>query len=497
MRSFFQFNICIAIVLMCSWQNLHAKEKTKSYDEKILVCKGPILGTTGLLNDKNPLHYLSSDFICIDNYAYIEYNLPCSSGAGIAFYDSEKRFIASRHSLEGGVIYERIPEKSKYIRVSYRTDDGFSFLLKLHNDPKQFQKPPSSLIKGYSTIIDRASVKRALYRHQQDTTKLVVDYVRIPVIKATKDDCIVVLCQAKVTSQNGSDIYLVAASSNDCGDTWHQNIVAKGYNPNIVYDEVHDKLFLFSSDKYFISDGMGLVWEGPFSLNIKLPYGWSAMYQSPTTGIQLCNGVLATTYELFRYKGKDIEANCCSVLYSVDFGKNWTLSTNTPSDLIANESTIIELPNRKIMINARGGTEVSWGSNNPGRRVFVSNKLSTQNHSCKIDYFKRHISDCKLVEPICNASFISFETKGKSIGLFCNPNVKDNPRRNLTLKATKNFRTWKEIGLLTPYNERVRGYSGLSYHKDHLYFVYDNLDEEIAFADISSLIQLVENKLKL
>ncbi len=89
MKSLYKLKIYIVILLVCSCQIIQAKVKCQSYNEKILVRKGLVLGTTGLFNDKNPLHYRSSDFICTDNYMYLEYNFSCSSGAEVVFYDFE------------------------------------------------------------------------------------------------------------------------------------------------------------------------------------------------------------------------------------------------------------------------------------------------------------------------------------------------------------------------------------------------------------------------
>lgn len=50
------------------------------------------------------------------------------------------------------------------------------------------------------------------------------------------------------------------------------------------------------------------------------------------------------------------------MVYSADFGKTWKVTAATPDTIIANETTIAEYAPNQIMINARGGTEVHWGS---------------------------------------------------------------------------------------------------------------------------------------
>ncbi len=473
------------------------KDKCLTYNKDILSFKGPVICSTGLLNDNTPLQYLSSDYISIGEYKYIEYNLPCSSGAGIVFYDEQKNVIGAHYSIKGGLVFEIIPEKASSMRVSYRMDDGVSFLMKLHTEKPTVTDMPSKLPDGARIIIDKNTVKDCCLDYFRDTTHIVIDYVRIPIIQTCKDGCIIVMCQAKITSQGGDGIYLVTALTKDNGSTWTHRIVTKGYNPNLIYDSVSSSLYLFSIKDYYVSKDLGYTWQGPIKMGIETPLGWNSLSQSPTTGIQLKNGVLATAYELFKTRGGTIVNNSNVIVYSTDFGKSWEMSIPTPEKIIANEVTIAEIPNGKIMLNSRGGTEITWGSDNPGRRVFVTNKLPLIREEFKIKKFKKHCSDCKLKEPICNASFISFDLSGKRIGLFCNPNVTDNPRRNLTLKATKNFRSWKNICLLTDYNLQVNGYSGLSYLNGHLYFVYDSTNDEIIFSDISNLLQVINKEMKL
>lgn len=473
------------------------KDKCHTYNKDILSFKGPVLCSTGLLNDKTPLYYLSSDYISIGRYKYIEYNLPCSSGAGMVFYDDKNHVVGGHYSIKGGFVFEAIPEKASSMRVSFRMDDGIPFLMKLHTEKNEATDVPSKLPVDEKIIINKNTVKTCCLDYFRDTTHIVIDYVRIPIIQTMKDGCIIVMCQAKITSNAGSGIYLVSALTKDHGSTWTHRIVKQGYNPNLIYDSFSSRLFLFSMTEYFVSEDFGNTWNGPMKSGIGTPMGWNSLCQSPTTGIQLKNGVLATAYELFRTKDSAIINNCNVIVYSTDFGNSWAMSIPTPEDIIANEVTIAEIPNGKIMLNSRGGTEMAWGSVNPGRRVFVTNKLSFMRDGFKIQEFEKHISDRKLKEPICNASFITFDMSGKTIGLFSNPNVTDNPRRNLTLKATRNFRNWKEIGLLTDYNQHIYGYSGLSYLNGHLYFVYDSTDDEIIFSDISNSLQIVNKKLKL
>lgn len=93
------------------------------------------------------------------------------------------------------------------------------------------------------------------------------------------------------------------------------------------------------------------------SMNIEKPQGWEKFYTSPTTGIQLENGVLATPYLLMNGSGKGISKSANAVVHSTDFGKTWRVTAVTPSSIIANETTFAEYAPNQIMINARRGTE--------------------------------------------------------------------------------------------------------------------------------------------
>lgn len=313
--------------------------------------------------------------------------------------------------------------------------------------------------------------------------------VRIPIHLITDNGTILVACQVYFYHGVESFSWIYVARSIDNGETWYKQRLLKGGNPNFIYDHVNNRVFSMQGNRYRYSDDDGLTWSNDVIFSLKSEKEWEHFYQSPTVGIQLENGILATVYEAFIGYGKDISSNMNVVVYSRDFGNTWETSPATNKKIIANESTLAEYAPNQIMINARGGTEASWNSDNPGRRVFIpTNRASSDINKWKISGWKTHKSDKLLIEPICNASFVSINNNGKRIGLFTNPMIQSNPRRNITLQYTTDFVHWVPIKLLTEANKHVFGYSSLCYNGKRLTFVYDDREKGILFTDLTESV---------
>lgn len=310
--------------------------------------------------------------------------------------------------------------------------------------------------------------------------------VRIPIHLVTDNGTIVVACQVYYFKDGQPYSWIHIARSVDNGETWYKQRLLKGGNPNFIYDHRHNRIFSMQGNSYQYSDDEGLTWSKMVVFPLKKDEDWDHFYQSPTVGIQLKNGILATVYEAFIGEGKKITTNVNVVVFSRDYGETWEKTLATPKSIITNESTIAEYAPNQIMINARGGTEASWASKNPGRRVFIPTKKSDSDIlKWGGSGWKIHKSDKKLIEPICNASFITVDKGDKKIGLFTNPMIKINPRRNITLQYTTDFVNWTPIKLLTEANRHVYGYSSLCYNNHKLTFVYDDREKGILFCDLT------------
>ena len=490
-----------------SSHSLQSCQKSIDYKDSVLIefgkeafhVKGSVDSKTGKLLGATK-SFVSTDYIDVSEYRYVYYALPYSENSGIVFYDSVYNMLNGLHSEKGEVIFEKIPSGARYARFSQRLNDNMQMKVTLY---KQDVRPKKRRIEtDYKVVF---SPKEFLFSDVDEEGIVVCDtnsnvkrepLVRIPIHIVTNDGTILVACQVIYEGKNRTTSRVFVARSTDNGNNWDKSLLYMGANPNMIYDEVNNCVFALYNDSYIYTKDNGQTWSTPLPLNIGKPKGWNDFFQSPTTGIRLKNGIIATVDEAVKGEGDKIKENVNVVVFSRDFGKTWEMSPITPSNIIANEATIAEYEENQIMINSRGGTEVSWGSPNPGRRVFIPlNKLSKKKDNWNIKGWQLHTSDRKIIEPVCNASLIAIDIKRKKLGLFCNPHEKYNPRRNLVLQYSDDFVEWHESGLLTRFDQTVYGYCSLYYNRGRLSFVYEDMKEGILYSDISNeLKKIIERK---
>ena len=317
---------------------------------------------------------------------------------------------------------------------------------------------------------------------------------RLPKMLVCNNGDIIIGCEAK-TALNSRASFHVISISTDGGKTFHAR---KSEVPvhEIVYDKQHDRIFSYAGTTFYASDDQGKTWyDFRSKINTRRPEGFDEVSMSPTTGIQLKNGILAIPLRCIQYKrnwaGKklaSIEKEVVFVLYSKDFGMNWYQTAWTEESIIADEVAIVEYSNNQIMLNARGGTEASWNKTNNGRRVFVpSQKSKSDIERWSITKWKtERKSDGKIYDPICNASIIKAKIGEKEVALFCNPDMPGEywPRKNLCLRVSKDFKEWKKVAQLTPDNYPVLGYTALASYGENLYFIYEDESKGIMFGNL-------------
>ena len=458
-------------------QDLSDTLETVSLGRDFFKFEGPINCKTGLLSLGTHSNYLSTDFIDVSGFSFVEYTLPVSIIAGITFYDSKKNLIDGFCSTKKSGIFMSIPLNVSYARFSQRTDTNRDYTILLHkrdNRPKYNQ-----LNLNY----------RQVFSHEEFGKDAIA---RIPIHIRTNTGSLIVACEAKIRKNNKTESFVYLARSEDEGNSWQKQLLYKGGNPNLVYDKVNNRVFALNGFNYYVSDDDGKSWSKEKPLRIKVPHGWEYCYQAPTTGIQIQNGIMATVYEAFRGHRNMITSNSNFLVYSRDYGNTWETTPTTPESIIANEATLVEFEPDQIMINARGGTEVFWNSPNPGRRIFVPiKKMDNRKEKWNIDSWITHSSDCKLIEPLCSASFISVVYEGRRYGLFCNPYTNKFPRKNLMLQISDDYTTWYPIGLLTKQDEEVLGYCSLYFNINRLSFVYEDIDKGIMFSDMSDYMEIL------
>ncbi|ADY37989.1 hypothetical protein Bacsa_3464 [Phocaeicola salanitronis DSM 18170] len=492
------------------------------YSRKIVaeseyVIPGHILVTDGKLYS-NPPNYLSTDFISVADCDIIKCYLPPSKGGGVAFYDEGKRFISGINTEQGGVIKVKIPDATSFVRLSKRTDlAGLRYGARLYSSINRTkhallvesheitQRLNANLFSELTpnffpvfvpsdSVCSKMGIKgiNATGKNRNESQP----FFRIPIHLKTRHGTILVACNS-ILEQNGVRNYsVVIARSENGGQTFNKRLICKGTNLSMIYDKQYDRIFFLHGLNYSVSTDDWQTWSDFKPMNIKKPQGWEKFYASPTVGIQLENGILAAPYILMNGLGKDISKNANAVVYSADFGKTWKVTAVTPDTIIANETTIAEYAPNQIMINARGGTEVQWGSPNPGRRVFVPvTPLQSERKDWHINEWKLHESDKQLIEPICNASFIACQYDKYRFGLFCNPHTTGKERKNLMLQVSSDFTHWTKVGLLTPFNRVVYGYCSLNYQNGQLSFVYEDKECGIIYADLTPFMDEILTKM--
>ena len=471
----------------------------------------------GLL-ETNKENYLTTDFINSAGCNIIECVLPPSKIGGIAFYDSNKNFLSGFSIEKGNTINLVIPQNTSFIRLSKRTDlSGRTYGAKLYYAKKidhqnhnlennnTLQKLKSNLYALLNlNYIPVFTPNDFIYNSIDKNGYGVIDSCkkerfsptfRLPIHIKTKHGTILIAANAIREQKWLEGASTVIARSTNNGKTFEKKYLCKGGNLSMVYDKINDKIFCIRGLTYSVSNDDGKTWSKFKEMNITKPSHWEKFYVSPNTGIQLTNGVLAIPYILLNGEKTSITKSANVVVYSSDYGKNWKITPITPDSIIANENTIVEYAPNQIMINARGGTEIHWNSNNPGRRIFIpiipSNSELGQWY---ITGWKQHESDRKLLEPICNASLIACSFGKYRFGLFCNPYTKEALRKNLMLQVSSDFTHWSKVGLLTPYNHHLYGYCSLNYEAEKLSFVFEDT-HAIIYADLTPYIDEILTKM--
>lgn len=297
---------------------------------------------------------------------------------------------------------------------------------------------------------------------------------RIPAIVSTKNGTLLAFAEGRKNSASDKgDIDLVLKRSTDNGKSWSEMITIWDDldntcgNPAPVIDQNTGKIILLStwnlgndSEQMIIdgqskdtrrvylmsSDDDGISWTKPKEItsDVKKP-NWTWYATGPVNGIQLKSK---------KYKGRlvipsdHIEAVTkkyySHIIYSDDGGLNWKLGGRTPSDQV-NECTVVELPSGELLLNMR---------NYNSFRVRQTSKSKDGGET-----WSDLKPDFTLIEPICQASMIWYDFKGKKSFLaFSNP-ANTQSRTNMTVRISYDKgKTWKLNNVL---HEGPAAYSNL------------------------------------
>ena len=318
---------------------------------------------------------------------------------------------------------------------------------------------------------------------------------RIPVLLTTPRGALLAFAEGRAGGRgDAGDIDLLVQRSSDFGLSWgpvqivcddgphtcgnpapvidhHTGTIHLLMTRNLSTDRESDIMDGTSQDVrrvwYTRSTNDGESWTAPVALpdTTRAP-SWRWYATGPAAGIQLRHGPHAGRLVVpANHSDSNAEAGPgqyrSHILYSDDAGESWTRGGSL--DALTNESTIVELTDGQLMLNARsyhGEQRRAVATSRDGGRSWSAVQL-----------------DPALIEPTCQASLIRYRWPGDQnrpgILLFSNP--ASTTRDHLTVRASlDDGRTWTRGRLLeegsSAYSSLTRlpdGRIGLLYERAH------------------------------
>ncbi len=297
---------------------------------------------------------------------------------------------------------------------------------------------------------------------------------RIPAIVSTNNGTLLAFAEARKNgSSDKGDIDLVLKRSSDNGLSWSEMQIVWDDadntcgNPAPVVDRKTGRIILLSTwnlgsdSEQMIIDGKskdtrrifvmnstddGKNWSKPkeITTDVKKP-NWTWYATGPVNGIQLnfkkYNGRLVIPSDHIEADTKKYYSH---TIHSDDGGFTWKLGGSTPTDQV-NESTIVEFPSGELLLNMRNYNSLR------ARQTSRSKDGGETWSALK--------PDLALIEPICQASMIWYDKRGRKPFLaFSNP-ASSNSRSNMTVRISYNKgKTWELKNVL---HEGPAAYSNL------------------------------------
>lgn len=301
---------------------------------------------------------------------------------------------------------------------------------------------------------------------------------RIPGIIATKNDTLLAYYEARAQNSDWAKIDIVMLRSTDGGKTYAPEVcLVNGIdqkqtanNPVMIAgnDGIH---FLYCVEYgvsergggvfYRKSSDDGLTFSEPEDISqIILPFEANVFALGPGHGICTKEGVLiVAVWFVKKSAGNPLDAHhpaTVATVYSLDNGKTWQAGEEVPTNGIEdpNESTLVELDDGSIMLNARV---------NHGSFRAVSHSKNGYSDWTPLAF------DKNLIDPTCFGSLTGRTAEnGNHQAFFINcESQKD--RVNLTLKRSDdNGKTWSKV---TTLRKRKAGYADVTTNKKGDIFV--------------------------
>ena len=283
-------------------------------------------------------------------------------------------------------------------------------------------------------------------------------FFRIPAAVTADDGSILVFAEGRVdNSEDYGNIDIVLKRSSDRGKTWGDLILVKDDAENtcgnpapvvlgngrvlLVYNlAIPDRLNEVDDVTYVTwSDDGGLTWSESMNISDQIKSdGESNFHPGPVHGIvkqyEPCKGRI-----IIPVWGSNPKA---FIIYSDDGGVTWHKGAKMDYQY-ANESTVAELCDGKLIFNTRDGNKQEGAyfrydaiSEDGGETFLPSRRTS-------------------LVEPVngCQGSMISYgkdEKTGQTILLFCNPNHTSSRRHGAVRASFDSGRSWTKMYQFVP-----------------------------------------------
>lgn len=280
--------------------------------------------------------------------------------------------------------------------------------------------------------------------------------MRIPALVLTKQGSLLAFCEGRIgTASDWSEMDMLMRRSIDGGKTWEPAIVIaprQGPTPtsnatpvvdrdgtiHLVYQRGYEKAYYTKS----VDDGR--TWSTAVDITyafetFKPEYNWQVLAPGPGHSIQLKNGRLLIPVWLCEpaklLPHKSHYPSRIATIYSDDTGRTWkrgAMVPDVPEVKNPSETMAVELEDGRVMINIRHAND------NHRRGVSYS--------ADGISNWTPPVLDTALYEPVCMATIIRINDKGKTGLLFINPDTRNQPkppRKNLTAKLSYDEgKTW-------------------------------------------------------
>lgn len=252
------------------------------------------------------------------------------------------------------------------------------------------------------------------------------------------------------------------------GTIWVAALWAHGYpgkrawnasGPGMSPEETGQILLVKSEDD-------GITWSAPVNITrqVKDPE-WRLLLQGPGKGITLEDGTL-----VFPAQFRDREGMpWATILYSSDRGGTWHIGTGAKPN--TTEAQVVQLKDGSLMLNMRD-------NRGGARSVYITKDLGRT-------WSAHPTSRRALIEPVCMASIITHEYKGKKLLVFSNPNSTEKRHRMTVKISLDQGMTWPEKYWLLLDPGEGRGYSCLtSIDENTIGILYEGSKADLVFQQI-------------